>query len=63
MITQKQNNIKTNKQKSNSKCSKKLKYGLVNARSVNNKTEIVSDFIIEHDLDVLGITETWLQSR
>ena len=64
MITQKQNNIiKTKKQKLNPKCSKMLKYGLVNARSVNNKTEIVSDFIIEHDLDVLGITETWLQSN
>src|SRR3977135_3577858 len=38
-----------------------LKYGLLNARSVNNKTEAVVDFILEHKLYVLCVTETWLQ--
>ena len=38
-----------------------LKYGVLNARSINNKTEAVVDFILEHQLDVLCVTETWLQ--
>jgi len=37
-----------------------LKYGLLNARSVNNKTESVVDFMLEHKLQILCITETWL---
>jgi hypothetical protein len=40
----------------------KLNYGLLNARSINNKTETVVEFILEHKLDILCITETWLQS-
>ena len=39
----------------------KLNYGLLNARSINNKTENVTEFILEHELDILCITETWLQ--
>ena len=39
-----------------------LNYGLLNARSINNKTETIVDFILEHKLDILCITETWLQS-
>jgi hypothetical protein len=39
-----------------------LGYGLLNARSINNKTDSVIDFILEHKLDILSITETWLQS-
>ena len=38
-----------------------LNYGVLNARSIN-KTETVIDFIPEHHLDILCITETWLQS-
>ena len=34
--------------------------GLLNARSVCNKASLVSDHIIDHDLDVLIITETWM---
>ena len=34
---------------------------MLNARSVNNKSEAVVDFILEHKLDVLCVTETWLQ--
>jgi exonuclease III len=41
---------------------KYLTFGLLNARSVVNKTETIIDFIKEHDLDILSITETWLQS-
>ena len=42
---------------------KHLVFGLLNARSVVNKTETIVDFIKEHDLDILSITETWLQSN
>src|SRR3977135_3713314 len=33
-----------------------LKYGVLNARSINIKTEAVVDFILEHKLDVLCVT-------
>jgi exonuclease III len=39
-----------------------LSYGLLNARSINNKTDCVIDFILEHKLDILCITENWLHS-
>src|SRR3977135_4271878 len=39
-----------------------LNYGVLNARSINNKTKTVNDFLLEHHLDILCITETWLQS-
>ena len=35
---------------------------MLNAKSINNKTEAVVDFIHEHKLDVLCVTETWLQA-
>ena len=34
---------------------------MLNARSINNKAEVVVDFILEHQLDFLCVTETWLQ--
>jgi hypothetical protein len=34
---------------------------VLNARSINNKTEAVVDFILEHHLDILCLSETWLQ--
>ncbi len=36
---------------------------LVNARSLLNKTFILNDFFIQHDLDFLFISETWLNVR
>ena len=32
----------------------------LNARSVKNKTDQVAELILEKDIDVCGITETWL---
>ena len=49
------------KQKIDSKTSH-INYGLINACSIINKTETIVDFILEHDLDILSITETWLKS-
>ena len=33
----------------------------VNVRSVRNKTWCISDFITDHELDFLALTETWLK--
>jgi len=41
------------------KCSVKL----WNAHSVCNKTTSISDFVIDHDVDILCITETWLSTN
>jgi hypothetical protein len=40
-----------------------VKCGILNARSINNKTEEVVDFILDNKLDVLCVTETWLQAN
>lgn len=37
-----------------------IKMGLVNARSVMNKTFISKDFFISHGLDFLCMNETWM---
>ena len=37
-----------------------LVYGLLNARSINNKIEEITDTIISNNLDLLAITETWV---
>ena len=34
---------------------------LINARSVKNKTLVINEEIIQHDWDILAITETWLK--
>jgi hypothetical protein len=35
-------------------------FGLLNARSVVNKSEGICDHVIDYNLDIIGITETWL---
>ena len=35
---------------------------LLNARSVCNKADFIIDYVTDHDIDVLCITETWLQN-
>lgn len=39
-----------------------LKWGLINARSVANKTFILKEFFVTHTLDILCITESWISS-
>ena len=39
-----------------------VNFCLLNARSINNKTTIIKDFVVENNIDLLGLTETWLQS-
>ena len=40
----------------------KLKLGLCNAQSLNNKTQAITNFITEHSIDAMFITETWVKS-
>ena len=44
------------------KYNKKLLIGLLNCQSVRNKADTINDFITEHNLDILFLTETWLRS-
>ena len=43
--------------------NKCLKLGYINARSVKNKSNELCDYIKDHELDGLAITETWLTKR
>ena len=38
-----------------------LKIGLLNVRSLTSKAVIVNELIPDHNLDVIGLTETWLK--
>ena len=38
-----------------------IKACLLNARSFHNKTSAFSDFVSSNDLDIIGVTETWLK--
>jgi hypothetical protein len=33
---------------------------LLNVRSINNKALIIKDFVVDNDIDILALTETWL---
>ena len=37
--------------------------GLFNAQSINKKALFVKDYLVEHGLDVLALTETWTKSE
>ena len=52
--------VKISKQVKVVKPSKCLSVALLNARSVNNKTLVINDFILENKLDLVALTETWL---
>ena len=42
--------------------AKSLKFAVLNTRSIRNKSLIVKDFIVDRDVDILALTETWLNS-
>ncbi len=42
---------------------KPFTFGLLNAQSVKNKAVPLYDRILEHDYDILAITETWLNDK
>ena len=35
---------------------------MLNARSINNKTLHIKDYVVDNKIDILAITETWLKS-
>jgi exonuclease III len=39
---------------------KSLDVRFLNARSIRNKTDALQDYVVEHDIDILTIGETWL---
>ena len=41
----------------------KVKLGVMNARSVANKLDYVFDHIIDNNLDIVALTETWLSNE
>ena len=40
---------------------KHIRFGFINIRSLTNKTLLVNDLILEHNIDMLGLCETWLK--
>lgn len=50
--------IAINRKDKNFEC----KMGLMNCRSINNKTAIISLFIVDSQIDVIFLTETWLKT-
>lgn len=45
-----------------SKCSSNdFEFCLLNARSIRNKTVIIKDLVVDKNIDILAITETWLR--
>jgi hypothetical protein len=43
--------------------SANVKAGVLNCRSVKNKTDLIVEHIMDSGLDVLALTETWLTSN
>jgi exonuclease III len=41
----------------------KLKIGFWNARSLKNKTSLVTDYMMEHDIDIYLLAESWLKDE
>ena len=39
------------------------KLGLLNCQSACNKASLIKDHIIDHDIDILALTETWFKSE
>ena len=35
---------------------------LLNVRSIRNKSPFITDYVLEHDIDILCLTETWLST-
>ena len=42
--------------------SSRMSMCLLNARSINNKALFIKDYVVDHQIDILGITETWTKS-
>ena len=40
-----------------------LKFATLNARSIRNKNLIIKDYVVDYDVDITAITETWLRDN
>ena len=40
-----------------------LRFAVINARSLRNKTAVFVDHIIDQNIDVCAVTETWLKDK
>ena len=43
-----------------SKPQRFLDFCLLNSRSIRKKVFLIRDYVVEHDIDLLAVTETWL---
>ena len=43
--------------------SKAVDFCLLNVRSVNNKSFVVKDFVVDNNIDIPAMTETWLRAE
>ena len=43
-------------------CYKLVEICLLNACSMKNKSFVIKDFVVDENIDVLVVTETWLQA-
>ena len=41
----------------------KTSIGFFNAQSIRNKTDVIHDYILEKNLDICAIVETWLKQK
>ena len=48
----------TDSPKINCRC---VQFCVLNVRSIKNKTMAVTDFVVDQDIDILALTETWLR--
>lgn len=56
------NNVNNRSPKPSTNVKNLIHFCLLNARSLNNKSLAVNDYIVERDLDIFAITETWLKN-
>ena len=42
--------------------SEYLQLALFNTRSINNKAMYLKDYVVDHEIHLLALTETWLDS-
>ena len=56
------NLVQVKRQPQNLSTEKTLIFCLLNARSINNKSLQIKDSVVDRDIDILAVTETWLKA-
>ena len=52
-----------NKRRKNESLGPGLTVGSLNIQSVRNKTDIIRDIVINQNIDILSLTETWITNK